>query len=333
MARARNIKPGLFRNADLVELPVEARLLFVGLWTLADREGRLEDRPKQIKMEIYPADNFDCGVLLAGLVEMGFIKRYTADGKRCIFIVNFLSHQSPHGTEKDSELPCEDGFYTVNERTKLGHITGKFRKESGAALAEQVINPVDTGIKPGIKPVDTALNPESGFLNPDYLIPDSLNPDDLNPDPSSLVKVSELTHGDDEKPKSPAEWIGVFAEQHGVDVDHRNFHDRKKFWPLATAWSNAGVTVSQMRAACAKAHEDAKEPIAWLPAYADRVLASMQSEKKTIPRPQAESFKERDTRIARERWEEMTGRTHPDLIQPAPQNFIDSPSQFLEIAA
>ena len=56
MARARNIKPGFFRNSDLVELPMDARLLFIGLWTLADRMGRLEDRPKQIKMEIFPAE-------------------------------------------------------------------------------------------------------------------------------------------------------------------------------------------------------------------------------------------------------------------------------------
>ena len=103
---------------------------------------------------------------------------------------------------------------------------------------------------------------------------------DLNTKSSSPpCGASALTRSDDEKPKSPAEWIGVFAEQHGVDVDHRNFHDRKKFWPLATAWSNAGVTVGQMRAACLRANADAKEPIAWLPAYAGRVLASMQSEK------------------------------------------------------
>ena len=60
MARARNIKPGFFRNADLAELPIEARLLFIGLWTIADREGRMEDRPKQIKMELFPADSLDC---------------------------------------------------------------------------------------------------------------------------------------------------------------------------------------------------------------------------------------------------------------------------------
>lgn len=89
----------------------------------------------------------------------------------------------------------------------------------------------------------------------------------------------ERSFDDDDKPNSPAEWIEVFAEQHGVDVDHRNFHDRKKFWPLAQAWTNAGVTVGQMREACAKAHSEATEPIAWLPAYVDRVLASMQSQK------------------------------------------------------
>jgi hypothetical protein len=49
MPRTRQIKPGFFKNDELAELPIEARLLFAGLWTIADREGRLEDRPKKIK--------------------------------------------------------------------------------------------------------------------------------------------------------------------------------------------------------------------------------------------------------------------------------------------
>ena len=65
MARARNIKPSFFTNEDLVELPFEDRLLFIGLWTLADREGRLEDRPKRIKMAVFPADNVDVDASLA----------------------------------------------------------------------------------------------------------------------------------------------------------------------------------------------------------------------------------------------------------------------------
>ena len=48
MARARNIKPGFFKNELLVGLPYEYRLLFIGLWTIADRDGRFEDRPVDV---------------------------------------------------------------------------------------------------------------------------------------------------------------------------------------------------------------------------------------------------------------------------------------------
>ncbi len=54
MARARNIKPGLFKNEILGVAEPIYTLLFEGLWLLADREGRLEDRPLRIKAEIFP---------------------------------------------------------------------------------------------------------------------------------------------------------------------------------------------------------------------------------------------------------------------------------------
>ena len=115
MSRARNIKPGFFRNADLVELPVETRLLFIGLWTLADREGRLADRPKQIKMEIYPADAFDVDAMLDELQGAGFIERYVSNEISYIQITNFSKHQNPHRDEKASTIPapCKHSASTV----------------------------------------------------------------------------------------------------------------------------------------------------------------------------------------------------------------------------
>jgi len=89
MARARNIKPGLFKNELLVEQSLFVRLLFVGLWTLADREGRLEDRPKRIRLELFPYDNDDVDSALNILVENGFIVRYQAAGFNVI--VTFAS--------------------------------------------------------------------------------------------------------------------------------------------------------------------------------------------------------------------------------------------------
>ena len=55
--RARNIKPGFFKNEALADCDLQARLLFVGLWCMADREGRMEYRPKRIKIEVLPYDN------------------------------------------------------------------------------------------------------------------------------------------------------------------------------------------------------------------------------------------------------------------------------------
>lgn len=117
MARARNIKPGFFRNADLVELPVETRMLFIGLWTLADREGRLEDRPRQIKMEIYPADQFDVDLMLGQLQDGGFIVRYEVGGRRFIEVTNFIKHQDPHYKEKASEFPPPPGKENFHKAT------------------------------------------------------------------------------------------------------------------------------------------------------------------------------------------------------------------------
>lgn len=108
MARARNIKPGFFTNGDLVELPLHTRLLFIGLWCLADREGRLQDRPKQIKMEVFPADNLDVDASLDELAAAGFITRYRVGDRSYIQVVNFLKHQRPHHKEKESTIPAQD---------------------------------------------------------------------------------------------------------------------------------------------------------------------------------------------------------------------------------
>lgn len=122
MARARNIKPGFFTNEELVELDFATRLLFIGLWTEADREGRLDDRPKRIKMSLFPADNVDVDVMLGALEGRGFIRRYTVDSLKYIQIVNFSKHQNPHHTERKSVIPPEsnggsqgvNGELTVN---------------------------------------------------------------------------------------------------------------------------------------------------------------------------------------------------------------------------
>ena len=51
MPRARNIKPSFFSNDELAEIPPVGRLLFIGMWTLADYKGDFIWREKRVKAE------------------------------------------------------------------------------------------------------------------------------------------------------------------------------------------------------------------------------------------------------------------------------------------
>jgi hypothetical protein len=106
MARARNIKPGLYKNEDLAECSIWARFVFPGLWMLADRDGRMEDRPKRIKAELLPFDNADLDQLLNELERFGFILRYEVEGERYIQVLKFNEHQAPHVREQAGTIPA-----------------------------------------------------------------------------------------------------------------------------------------------------------------------------------------------------------------------------------
>ena len=146
-------------------------------------------------------------------------------------------------------------------------------------------NPQD---KPDLSGGQTAEVQQTGAGNPaENALIGTVDSGQKTVDSGEGYKSSQASapKSDDLVPSSPAEWLEFFSHEHGVDIDHRSVHDRKKFWPLATAWAKSGVTVGQMRTAVAKAQSEAKEPIAFLPAYADRVLASQT----TKQRPQQPS--------------------------------------------
>lgn len=151
------MKPGFFTNDVLAEVPPLGRLLFQGLWCLADRAGRLEDRPKKIKAEVLPYDDCDVDALLHALAERGFILRYKHGRAAYIQILAFSKHQNPHCKEPDSIIPAPGEHSTI-----------------------QVLNTISAPDKPDSGPADSLLLiPDSGFPIPDpgLLIPDSPSKD------------------------------------------------------------------------------------------------------------------------------------------------------------
>lgn len=193
MARSRNIKPGFCTNEDLAECSFEARLCFATLPMLADREGRLEDRPKRIKGELFRFDALDVEPLLVELERQGFILRYEVNGVGIIQILAFGKHQNPHHREPESTLPPHpslrldaDGKYVKPEaeaRFEEGKASGKPRAHGGSDPPKASVKPEAS---PRLDPLKDDLASGSSRADSGFLIPDtgSRSPDtgSLNPD-------------------------------------------------------------------------------------------------------------------------------------------------------
>ncbi len=160
MARARNIKPAIMDNDVLATLAPLTRLLFIYLWMLADREGRLEDRPKRIGAQALPFDrDADVPAMLDDLAAAGFITRYTVDGLALILIDKFSKHQSPHIREQNSSLPAP---LTSQDEIQICATRAVTEHNLGSDKAVPCTNPGSVEASP---------------RSPDSLIPDSLIPD------------------------------------------------------------------------------------------------------------------------------------------------------------
>lgn len=82
-----------------------ARLFYVSLWCEADREGRLEWKPRTLKMRYLPADECDVEAIGQELVRAGVIDLYEADGKTYAQIPGFKKHQVINNREAPSTIP------------------------------------------------------------------------------------------------------------------------------------------------------------------------------------------------------------------------------------
>ncbi|WP_018229672.1 hypothetical protein [Methyloversatilis universalis] len=160
MARSRNIKPGFFKNEALAELSPLTRLLFAGLWTLSDRDGRLEDRPKRIRAEVLPYDDGSVDEMLNELHSAGFIQRYQTDDQRFIQVVNFARHQNPHCREPASTIPAPG-----EHRASTVHAPG----EHGTGPADS-LNLIPDSLNPSTAP--SSVDDGGAQATPEHRIPD-----------------------------------------------------------------------------------------------------------------------------------------------------------------
>jgi hypothetical protein len=103
MARIRTVKPEFFTSEDIISLSPFARLLYIGMWCEADREGRFAWKPNTLKLRYFPADNIEIYSLCDEIVAAGLVVTY---GDGLAFIPSFSKHQSINPREAASTFPA-----------------------------------------------------------------------------------------------------------------------------------------------------------------------------------------------------------------------------------
>jgi len=84
---------------------------------MADKNGRLWDRPERIKVECLPYDDNCIDEMLDNLAKSDFILRYEVGDRKCIQVINFEKHQSLTSWEKSTsaEVPAPKHFRRTSE--------------------------------------------------------------------------------------------------------------------------------------------------------------------------------------------------------------------------
>lgn len=112
MARMRSIKPEYWADEDIAALPRDARLLYIGLWNLADEHGRLRGDPRYVKGQLFPYDDdlmpSAVDALLDALAAAGKVVRYRSGGGRYLFLPKLAKHQRLDAEKVPSRLPCPE---------------------------------------------------------------------------------------------------------------------------------------------------------------------------------------------------------------------------------
>jgi hypothetical protein len=105
--RIRTLKPEVWQNEKVGALNHTERVLFVGLITMADDDGRLRALPSAVGGHVFPYDDLSpkrIGSLLERLEEVGLVRLYEYAGKPYAWIVGWSEHQKIN-RKTDSKLP------------------------------------------------------------------------------------------------------------------------------------------------------------------------------------------------------------------------------------
>lgn len=326
MARIRTIKPDFFRHAGLYDaeqatgLPL--RVAFAGLWTAADREGRFEWKPRELKLDCLPFDEVDFSRVLDALATRGFIEKYACDGREFGFIPSWRLHQVINNRETASNIPKPNENNKIPTReprvndacvTRLCNYQGEGEGKGKGIKPEETTPASDSKNQPDPgQPPAGAVPPDGGKATPKPgHIAAGLSLDALRVSPGV---------GTDQHEAAGELWAVLAANGCRGTASH----------PSVIEMARDGVTVAELRAAIAEARKSNDGPLN--PAYLAPIIERLRSGKgKANGKAAAWATDERATEAkARElglwparggeSWDDLRGRIRAKLSRQAEES-------------
>jgi hypothetical protein len=266
--RIRTIKPQAHVDEDLWDADVAHPDLhlfraFTGLWCQADREGRFEWRPRELKAAILPHWNGDFSRVLDVLATCGFLVKYTSDSREYGCVRTFKQHQFINGKEPASKLPPppsetvgktkgsrksnkETSPHSEPEKPRVAHVssTGEERDEDApihipsSSSSLPVPLPVPEGGAGGEGSVAPRTEPEAApLVGPEVRFRMHR---DWGPNPDSVAAVRTATLGsvtDGALQVFTGEFVGHFGQQAKEVCTDGEWNQRWQKW-VQRGWSD-----------------------------------------------------------------------------------------------
>lgn len=168
MPRRRMIDPQIWRNERVGSLPDAGKLLFIGIFSQADDDGRLKASPRFLLANIFPYNKDkteeDIRRLRNQCAELGLIRLYINAGREYLDIPGWSEHQQirkdryqpsnlPGFQEPDNQLatrvnPSDNQLATTDQPNLVKSSLVKSTTPSGAqrALKKQIQKKTDSQV-------------------------------------------------------------------------------------------------------------------------------------------------------------------------------------------
>lgn len=127
MARQRMLHPEIWTSESFLELNLIQRLLWIGIFSLADDEGRIKINSLSLKARIFPTDNISIQEIDKALVKLETlenIKIYNSKIGKIAQIINWSKYQKISHPQGSKLPPIEDAIpFTENSENIHGTFT------------------------------------------------------------------------------------------------------------------------------------------------------------------------------------------------------------------